>query len=236
MLPNLYRNGFGCAATEAAKHLPNVGSNGVANVIQISDTIIGIANIMRGNLSGLTNLKDPRNAWLAWRYSYNTTKADVMEYASIINRLQDLAGSDHIRVGGLYSRDDLTFRVTTEYATDDVIPSDVKGACKQFNLELSAYNMWDLIPYSFVVDWFLHIGDLLERYELYDTIRALHPVKSWCSFKSAYKVEDGYQDVYARFGGLSTPDFDAPWYYQHTGISKKTGWFRFADGIALFTK
>lgn len=41
-----------------------------------------------------------------------------------------------------------------------------------FDLDLDADNIWDMIPYSFVVDWFLHIGDALEIVSKYDDLQS----------------------------------------------------------------
>jgi hypothetical protein len=34
------------------------------------------------------------------------------------------------------------------------------------DLEITAENIWDLIPYSFVVDWVVNVGGLLDRLDI----------------------------------------------------------------------
>jgi hypothetical protein len=44
--------------------------------------------------------------------------------------------------------------------------SQLAGFLQSIDLELTAENIWDLIPYSFVVDWVIDVGGLLERLDL----------------------------------------------------------------------
>jgi len=37
------------------------------------------------------------------------------------------------------------------------------GFCKALDMDFTLENLWDLVPYSFVVDWFLGIGSVLKR-------------------------------------------------------------------------
>lgn len=246
-LPNLYRNGFACAFTEAARQLPFVSSNGIANVAELAAAIVSIANGIKS--IGKLNLVQPKaymsraivpsstlgNKWLFYRYAFKTTKSDIAEYTSLLTRMSNIAKSDHIRVGGGFSREDIFFRCTCEYASSDVIPDDVRAALRQFGLELNSYTAWDLIPYSFVVDWFLNIGDLLEKYEVFERGQKFTPVDTWYSCKTRYMVDSGrQQDVYMRFGGLGTR-LGAPCFTDTHQISGKTFAFRVFDGMSLFT-
>jgi hypothetical protein len=232
MLPNLYRNGFASAQVEAGRRLPEVHSNGIANVVEVAKAILSIRKLLKGDFSSLSKLKNVRNLWLGYRYGYSTTKADIQEYASLASRLSNILGSDHIRVGGGFTRGDLYFSATITYSSEDVVPSEIREACDQFGLRLSAYNAWDLVPYSFVVDWFLDIGDMLERYDILHKTQSLNPVDAWYSCKTSYRTDDGVlQDVYMRFHNLN--NLGAP-VFSDGDVSDRTKTFRLIDGIALF--
>lgn len=44
--------------------------------------------------------------------------------------------------------------------------SELAGFLQMIDLEITAENIWDLIPYSFVVDWVVNVGDLLDRLDM----------------------------------------------------------------------
>jgi len=53
----------------------------------------------------------------------------------------------------------------------------VFNALESLGLNPSAANLWDLIPFSFVVDWFLPIGSVLSRLDAYENNALLRDVK-----------------------------------------------------------
>jgi hypothetical protein len=259
MLPNLYRNGFACAFTEAAKRLPFVATNSLANLVELAAAIMSIANGFRNlgltakrasawtqktgvrvrawdfkNPFGIKLNKSPKQWWLAYRYSYTTTKADVEEYTALLKRLSQLPRQQHVKVGGTFQRDDMYFRATAEFVVEDVLPENVREMLGTFNAELSARNVWDLIPFSFVVDWFLRIGDMLERYDLFNTVQRITPSKLWFSYRSSYPNVEGIpQDIYMRIEGVPGLKLGNP-VWSHQSTSLRTKLFRVIDGLALF--
>jgi hypothetical protein len=44
--------------------------------------------------------------------------------------------------------------------------SDLASLLQMFDVELTLENIWDLIPYSFVVDWVVNVGDTLSRLDM----------------------------------------------------------------------
>lgn len=73
--------------------------------------------------------------------------------------------------------------------------SIVEGADKfvrefyEIDILPTASNIWDLIPYSFVVDWFVPLGNKLADIENGHYIETLHPRKAFYSTKSIYRTE-----------------------------------------------
>jgi hypothetical protein len=257
LLPNLYRNGWACAFTEAAKRLPFASTNSLANFVEIATAIISISKGLKavthtaklarawsaktGVRLGISDFKNPfnvrfktpRELWLAYRYSYTTTKADAKEYLSLINRLTTLPGKQHCLVGGTFVREDMYFRCTAEFAVEDVLPDSVYEMIGTMNAELSARNVWDLIPFSFVVDWFIGIGDALERFDLYNLVQRIVPTEVWFSYHSSYPNNEGIQqDIYFRVNG-SGLKLGNPWWSDQKS-SVRTKLFRIVDSLALF--
>ena len=57
-------------------------------------------------------------------------------------------------------------------------------AAKSVDLYPSLSNVWDLIPYSFVVDWFLPVGDILGKLDAQSYVQDLHTRSCVASVKS----------------------------------------------------
>lgn len=262
LLPNLYRNGFACAFTEAAKRLPYAATNSLANFVELAAAIISISRGLKeiaragryatawaekldlgtkGVSLGVTDFKNPfratfkrpKDLWLAYRYSYCTTKSDIEEYSTLIRQLSQLPDDEHVKVGGGFWRDDMYFRATAEFCVAKVLPQEVYDMVGTFNAELSARNAWDLIPFSFVVDWFLKIGDSLERFEVFNKAQEIKPTKVWFSYHSSYPTVDNRpQDIYLRING-SDVKLGNPWWAEQK-TSLRTKLFRIVDSLALF--
>jgi len=168
-----------------------------------------------------------KQAWLSYRYVYTTTKLDVREFRSTFSRLDSLMEHNSVRTYGSYVRGDVRYSVGFEVDTSQIIPSGVSDTLQRFGLELNALNVWDLIPFSFVVDWFLPVSDVLEYFQNLDACQ-LEPKDIWWSMETSI---DGW-DVYVRLPGrrLSTLP-----YLQVGNASSRTILMRIGDAIALFT-
>lgn len=67
-----------------------------------------------------------------------------------------------------------------------IVEASDKFVRELFEIDIlpSASNIWDLIPYSFVVDWFVPLGNKLEDIEKGHYIETLHPRKTFYSTKA----------------------------------------------------
>lgn len=64
------------------------------------------------------------------------------------------------------------------------------NALEKFGLDPSAGQVWDLIPYSFVVDWFLPLGDSLKYYSDYNSLVTNRNIKARIEgFKVCWDLE-----------------------------------------------
>jgi hypothetical protein len=95
-------------------------------------------------------------------------------------------------------------------------------------------NLWDIVPFSFVADWFFHVGDFLEKLDAKMGIDAAHYEfdVSIDSFTFERDSDVGRMRAYLRTvsKGQRTISLDADHSY-----STKTGtWLkRFGDSVAL---
>lgn len=107
--------------------------------------------------------KKAANGWLKYRYAYQTTKADVDQYTRA--KIGEYLGAlDDTRV--LRGKIDILngeLRVKMRLH-DDTSPNFTKMliGLEQYGLYPGLYNLWDMMPYSFIADWGSHLGDYLE--------------------------------------------------------------------------
>lgn len=226
VLEGRYRALAGQAYYEAANALPKAACNTIANVLEGASTV---RDLLHGDLAKLLP-GNPKDAWLFYRYQYSTTKLDIAEYKNLTERLVALAALPVIRSDGVAHNNGITAHCEIEVDPTYLIPQDTKHWLETYGFKLSWYNVWDMIPYSFVVDWFFHIGTFLEIMETENWMYSIPVIDSWTSFST---VGPGGQTTYFRVPGTyraACPFLD----YQQRSASGKTIGKRILDSIALF--
>lgn len=212
------------AYVAAAEGIPQVTSNGVANVLEAASML---SSLLLGDFKKSSNVVG--DAWLAYRYSYCTTKLDIDEYQSYVQRiidLTDLTAPPSYKCHGTYvDSDGWKYHCVMRVKTGDSLPSELTDVIRDFGFQLSAVSAWDMIPYSFIVDWFLPVSDVLSSYESHMKSQHLPIMECWMS------VTSPKGDQYLRFP--YTWKNVAPEIRQKD-VSSKTLWMRIADTIALF--
>jgi hypothetical protein len=191
--------------------------------------VLEAANLLAALFSGSILGEIPRtasDAWLSYRYVYNTTKLDVRELKSAFSRLDRLSRSDLVKVYGQYTRGSVVYRVGFHIDTAQIIPTDVSTTLQRFGLELNLLNVWDMIPYSFVADWFLPIGSIIEYFQNLDACR-YEPRDIWWSISQV----EGDREVFVRLPGRKLSTIP---YLAIAQASQRTVFLRIADAIALF--
>lgn len=108
-------------------------------------------------------VKGAADAWLKYRYVYNTTKADyeqyvrakVGEYLGTLDQNRVLRGS--IDIGGGKLKVKMRLHDNSAANFDKFLISG-----NQYGVFPGLYNLWDMIPFSFIADWFSNLGDYLQ--------------------------------------------------------------------------
>lgn len=191
--------------TAACSSLPRTSMNNIANVLDIvsmlKNFVGGHLDLPRG-LRGLTDLVS--SGWMGYRYAYGTTKMDIEDGVTLVNRLRDIAKADEVRSNAAesFTYDNTTYTVRCSVTFGSSQLQEVQSFAERWGIALSAYNIWDMIPYSFIVDWFLDIGGLIEYYEGYNYALRLTPVECWFSISKVVKYSDSESETYFyRFPG-----------------------------------
>lgn len=226
-MPGVYRELGGEAFYNACENLPKSFNNSVANILELASSVNSLIHGKFGKLVP-SNIKD---AWLFYRYQYTTTKLDLEEYTKLTQNLAAIAAMGSIRSDGEASKNGIKSHVYVEVDPSDIIPDDTKSWLQSYGVKLTAYDAWDMIPFSFVADWFLHIGDFLETMERENWAYSLKILDSWTSYRT---FGPGAQVTYMRVPGYFRAK--CPFVsYQSKSASGKTIVKRIADSIALFT-
>lgn len=227
VLEGRYRALAGQAYYNAATSLPKDACNSIANVLEAAASV---NDLLHGDIGKLLP-SNPKDAWLFYRYQYNTTKLDIEEYRSLTDRLNKLVNLPTLRSDGSASYGNLRCHCEITVDPTYMIPGSTKEWLSLYGFKLSAVNVWDMIPYSFVVDWFFSIGSFLEILEDENWAYELPITEAWTSFSSH---GPGTQSTYFRVPGYfraACPFLD----YSQRGASNKTIVKRILDSIALFT-
>lgn len=216
--------GYQIAATqsyiEAADSLPVATTNSIANVIQTAGSVV---NILKGDFSP----KSVKDVWLRYRYEYCTTKMDVEEYTELTRRLLSLANATSVTCTGRFEYKGVSCVTSFDVDQSQWMPDDALSWLKTYGFRFSAVNAWDMVPYSFVADWFLHISDILEAFQNQGDAISLHTSNCWHVFQTEYDSQ------FTMFRVPKAIRWGIP-YVSYKPASGKTIGKRITDAIALF--
>lgn len=218
-------------------------TNSIANILGVVDTIKDVKN---GNFGALLSdipkyikskqlKKAASSSWLGYRYAYNTTKSDIAEYQEKLRPLLNYKKGTHIvRSASIVNEGTAHCKVVySDRALNSV--QQLYVMLKRTGLCLDAYNAWDMIPLSFVADWFLPIGDFLEDFsQNWVADSAIFDIATvTTSWKWSHTIRDdsgGYDiSYYSRTVTSEPPEFES----YSEDPSTKTILKRVVDAAAL---
>lgn len=136
---------------------------------QVGSTIRTGLGLVRGDIK--PGIRAAASAWLSGRFGDRLTVADTRELLeSVYNRLKQGSGLVPCRRRDSKSGVSLLFgshwtrvRVSTVYVSQGshtALMSRVNDLMR-WDAWPTLENIWDLVPFSFVVDWFLNVADVL---------------------------------------------------------------------------
>lgn len=211
---------------DAFKAFPEVQQNTIANVIEIISLIKGFLTKPYLQISDMKSTA--KEAWLAYRYSYSTTRSDIEELAQLSQRLLDLG--EKVKCYGQRYCNGIAYHCEIVVDSSQFIPKEMHSLCEKlshYGAELSLYNIWDMVPYSFVCDWFLDVGSMLESIDSWLNVSHFHIDEVWYSAISTYPMGT---KVYFRWQGRCPT---LPSFTPHISKNKTTWLKRAADLISI---
>lgn len=152
--------------TDLRNAMPYLDVNNIDNLWQLKAYKEMLPPIIKAIKSH--NFKSCAELYLWWKYTYSTSMMDLGEmYKFFCN----LAKHGNLQASGKAS---VVYRKSVDYKVCRLLettryhckfqPYKV-SLCEMLGLNLSLANAWDMVPWSFVVDWVLNIGDILARYD-----------------------------------------------------------------------
>lgn len=164
--PVSYYPNWGAHVSNAINDIDAININGIAylkDALEAKTMLKSMALTLQSLPS--RKVKAVASAYLGLHYGLKLTILDTIEIVKQIKALQ----SEGKTVKRVTSREKAIidgWSITTCYSLwydpyNDMIGS-LSGYLRYFDLDLSIDKVWDLVPFSFVIDWFLHIGDALE--------------------------------------------------------------------------
>lgn len=198
----------GRARTAAVRDVQELESNWIENLAGLKGTMDCINPLIDG-YKAVENgdLKLARKAlsggYLVYKYVIAPGIADAKNLKDDGSRILSLATINRFsneRRRGASSREDIPVcgtKATTSYFTTYHLRlksnyfSQVWSALEKIGLEPTVGQAWDLIPFSFVADWFLPIGDSLRNIDAYNSLVLNRDLRCRIeSFKVLWPVEE----------------------------------------------
>jgi hypothetical protein len=212
---------------------PKMADNNIANFMEIGEMIF---DAMHGDLSAVPDTLG--GLWMWYRYQYSTTRSDVEAAMSYWDRLKqgiENGAKYHGRVSARAAGLDVEVRWSGSVGlnTDDM-QTLMAHRLWSAGLEPTLYTGWDLVPFSFVADWFLDIGDQLEGMDQERHAYADYYVQSSCySFHYVRELSGNPVECYYRF--YHPPkQAQGECYYSSRGTPSVMTWLkRAADSTVL---
>lgn len=175
------------------------------------------------------------NLWLKYRYAYLTTKSDIEENIAFFCRGTDTGSFQTLRSGTEVDGVKVSFLANIRKAEHDLRRGLNEAYERGFAFD--AFTVWDLTPFSFVLDWVLPVGDFLEEYSEYQWAKTAYTVRyAITSYKSKtnYTLPGYVGSCSITRYSRSVSDKIPTWEFEWDGSSSnRTTLKRVADSIAL---
>jgi hypothetical protein len=229
--------GMSRATWNAFQSIVPLSANNIAPILEVIQFLISIKK-------GTFKVKDALpgsigDAWLQYRYQYQTTKSDfeqALEFAA-----QRVHWDMHIyhKAHGYARIGDYHFRVTIRYVPK--VLSDLRALWSklyEMGVQPNMSVVWDMLPFSFIVDWGLPIGDLCEIVSHTNYVMDTFDITSYCYSLSYYPDIDYVNGhltgkCYTRWVRSHPPSMEIAMMYEDHDVSDKTILYRAFDGAAL---
>jgi len=197
------------ASKQAIAQIPAYADNNIANIIEAASAVFSLLSssvkIAWNGISSWGARQTLADLWMGYRYSYKTTDSDTQQAINAISRRAWYSYYRDTRVDG-----DATATINGVEAHVHLVAycrkrtSDLLSAIRlrlwEYGLLPSKFTLWDLVPFSFVVDWVFNFGDgLKDEQDLAVISQGYTFDKSMYSVKYTVPTDLGQVSAYTRW-------------------------------------
>jgi hypothetical protein len=212
---------FASVITDSEKLFGNLAD--VAKTLSRSDLDRAAKRVLAKTHAGKA-IKAASSAYLALHYGAKLGYADTVELASSLDDLSDGIGYEYQMIGAQQAGDVEYGSKTVHFKTKLTAQVDrwsrpqgfllerlagAKRAAYELDVAPTLANIWDLLPWSFVVDWFLPIGPIAEQMELEHYAQTFNVRKCFTTLTAQWETDQlplyGFEGV--RLSGSCTFSF-----------------------------
>lgn len=182
VFPSLDRSvRWGELAADAYNSVPFFSSNGIA----YASDIVSLKRDLRQTLSLIQSLgttgklaTKAANLFLSFYYGWRLLVSDTIELQEAYQKRASSRNFwNRATSRRTWEAHDATYMAVFQcYYHRYRNVSSLDQFTLENDLALTPENLWDLVPFSFVVDWFVGIGDILEDFSNYQTFVQAHEI------------------------------------------------------------
>lgn len=197
LLPETKKVNWSELARQAYNTVPFYNGNGIAlagDILAMKSSVASTTRLIKSLINSNATSRVIANIFLAFYYGWRLLVMDVGELSSAFGKASKLAFgqkcSSHLT--NVSKGVSYTYYFHCYYNRYGAQRSGIDMLVSMFDAKLTLSNIWDLIPLSFVVDWFVSVGDILESIDSYGSLVQDHKIictgrSSKCSTsRSAY--------------------------------------------------
>lgn len=171
------------AADNALKFTGNTATL-IKELLGLKDTILDLYRLLQGDV----NLKNLSSLWLSGRYGLKLTYQDTVDLAkSVLDEVKrdyELYSLSRGRAGdNPVARCILYFDPNTRNGF-----AKAMSGLMEWDLFPSLANVWDIIPYSFVVDWFVDVEGFLSAIDTNTYLSTMNVFSAFYTLKTEWEV------------------------------------------------
>lgn len=184
---------IGQLAVDCAAAARSVDMNSLEYLRDIGNFLHDLKSI-RATLGKKTSLKKLSDLYLAWRYGVRLTVEDTLDLLQIMQQFtlkepRDYSwvragGSQSKSVNGISAHHDLHLKCRYRRHSNEF--SSLVADIQSIGLLPTPKSIWELIPYSFVVDWFTDMSGRMETFDAQVTWEHHEVIGSLLSVKTKY--------------------------------------------------
>lgn len=167
-------------ASQAYQDLGMSDVNGIAflsELLSMGEEVRSFARTLKSIPSN--RVKAAASAWLAVHYGFKLTLLDIgkLKETLALQAARDTRKS-RIRASKQFSVDGVSYvaRYQVFYNVFGQVDDLLDQLLQLSDATLTSENLWDMVPFSFVIDWFVQLGDVLQSLDNYANLSQIHQV------------------------------------------------------------